>query len=504
MLLRARKSLSEVECEFNMIGLCPALCLLCFQYQTAANSFTEDSFTEPHRESTESLLKSVLEVVTNGIADGRNLSPDNVSSVFDVAVMTAPEAASLNIIDRCAYRDELPGIFREKLREGVLARRAQSLQAEREWQSSMSALASAWAEEDGAEFARWRDGANIAAIDSLMNALRFAAVFGNPRKDDVRSRRVAEAEVRALKAHLAWLDTRPWEAIARKERSNFDLLFGMGHSSSIVELERRLCTEGIRALESFPGDIAALNKLAKANDGVVNAGELKKVIRWTRGVWRAKAFAARMVGSMATAPDEKNELESTGDKHLAAQDSSGSQIPCSPRLFLLHQEGDLSISSASKEVDGKVCMDYCELGKDATSFKDRLRYQSFNDYVQLVSTEQRAGMQRSGSFRRISDQDDLVSLKGMPETEYIGGVVDMNEKAQLSALADHKKPILQPWRLQSRQRAPTVAVINVDGAISDETSEDTRASIRRASKDPRIQGIVMRIDSPGMLNSILS
>jgi signal peptide peptidase SppA len=443
-------------------------------------------------------MNSVLGVITNGIAEGRKMSPESVSRVFDDAIMSGPEATAASIIDECAYRDELPTIFRKKLQDGVLARRAQRVQAAREWRSSMDSLVSAWKNEDGAEFARWRDGANIVGIDSLLTAVRFAVAYGCPKDDDLRAHRVLKAERRALKAHLAWLDTRPWEAIARKERSKFELLHGLGHSSSIVELERRLCVEAINALENISEDILALSELAKERDGKVEFSDSKRIIRWTRAVLRAKSFAARMVGSTTESQDAKNDAtvgeeaaSTAADAVLHGDDKLG---PCEPRMFLLHQEGDPAIPC---EVGGIGHVDYCEPSKNSDSFKDRLRYQSFSDYMQLVSMEQRAGQWRGGFARPTARAQRLVTLEGLSRTEYIGGVVDAAECAQLFVLADHRNPFLQPWRMHSRRTAPTVAVINVDGAISDETSEDVRSHIRRASKDPRIQGIVMRIDSPG-------
>lgn len=466
------------------------------EYKTAANSFTEDAYTEPHRESTESLLNSVMQVVTNGIAEGRGMTAEKVREVFDEAIMTAPQAVARNIIDGCAYRDELPKIFRERLRDGVRARRAQRLDAEREWRAAMAALVESWNANDKSEFARWRGGANIAAIDSLLTAMRIAASFGLSADGNSHAARVRNAELRALKAHLAWLDTRPWEGVARKDRAKFDILFGMGHASSIIELERRLCVEAIRALEKYPKDFAELSAMAKENDGKVETKDVKQLIRWTRAMWRAKTMAARVVGSVTSSHDPTDEDKAATDDDKAASDAEeagGAQDvavatldpssgPCAPRLFLLHQDGDPGMSCANAELDGKLCVDYCEPGKGGGSFKDRLRYQSFQDYVQILGVEERAGMQRSGSFRRGAGHDKLFSIEGMAENAYLGGVIDQSERAQLVALADHTAPLLTPWRLESRRRAPTIAVINVDGAISDDTSEEVRASIRRASK----------------------
>ena len=58
------------------------------EYKTAANSFAEEGFTEPHRESTQALMDSILSVLPDGIASGREMKKDDARAAFDKAIMT--------------------------------------------------------------------------------------------------------------------------------------------------------------------------------------------------------------------------------------------------------------------------------------------------------------------------------------------------------------------------------------------------------------------------------
>ncbi|MFG2075961.1 protease-4 [Nonomuraea maritima] len=77
------------------------------EYKTAANTFTHDHMTEPHRESTSRIVESVADTLAAGIADGRRLDRDKVRELIDRGPFTAAEALEAGLVDELAYRDEV-------------------------------------------------------------------------------------------------------------------------------------------------------------------------------------------------------------------------------------------------------------------------------------------------------------------------------------------------------------------------------------------------------------
>ncbi|MDF2710121.1 signal peptide peptidase SppA [Nonomuraea muscovyensis] len=77
------------------------------EYKTAANTFTQDHMTEPHRESMERIVESVVEQFVAGIAEGRRLDPDKVRELVDRGPFLGAEAVEAGLVDRLAYRDEV-------------------------------------------------------------------------------------------------------------------------------------------------------------------------------------------------------------------------------------------------------------------------------------------------------------------------------------------------------------------------------------------------------------
>ncbi|MFB4277349.1 MULTISPECIES: signal peptide peptidase SppA [unclassified Nonomuraea] len=77
------------------------------EYKTAANTFTQDHMTDPHRESMARIVESVTESLVAGIADGRRLDPGKVRELIDRGPFTATEAEEAGLVDGLAYRDEV-------------------------------------------------------------------------------------------------------------------------------------------------------------------------------------------------------------------------------------------------------------------------------------------------------------------------------------------------------------------------------------------------------------
>ena len=77
------------------------------EYKTAANTFTERSFTPEHREMAESLNRDLFHQMIRGIAAGRNKSEDEVRQLIDHGPFLAEEAVRAGLVDDLAYEDEL-------------------------------------------------------------------------------------------------------------------------------------------------------------------------------------------------------------------------------------------------------------------------------------------------------------------------------------------------------------------------------------------------------------
>ena len=93
---------------FDTIGAYPDM-LHVGQYKTAANQYTEKTFTPAHREMSESLNLDLYEQLINGIAEGREMSEAEVLTLFDEGPLLPEDAVRVGLIDELAYEDELHG-----------------------------------------------------------------------------------------------------------------------------------------------------------------------------------------------------------------------------------------------------------------------------------------------------------------------------------------------------------------------------------------------------------
>ena len=77
------------------------------QYKTAANTFTEKSFTAAHKEMAESLNTDLYGQLIRGLADGRHKSEDEVRKLVDHGPYLPEDAVRAGLVDDLAYEDEL-------------------------------------------------------------------------------------------------------------------------------------------------------------------------------------------------------------------------------------------------------------------------------------------------------------------------------------------------------------------------------------------------------------
>ncbi|MGU3651053.1 signal peptide peptidase SppA [Mycolicibacterium sp. A43C] len=96
LFLRDALGKAGVEAQFVARG----------EYKSAANLFTQDSYTDAHREADEALIGSLHTQVTAAVADARGLEVAAVDALADRAPLLRADAVTGGLIDRIGFRDE--------------------------------------------------------------------------------------------------------------------------------------------------------------------------------------------------------------------------------------------------------------------------------------------------------------------------------------------------------------------------------------------------------------
>ncbi|MGH7292390.1 MAG: S49 family peptidase, partial [Myxococcota bacterium] len=76
------------------------------EYKSAANLFTEESYTEAHREADGRLIESLNEQVLAAVAASRHLETGDVDALADKAPLLRDDAVTGRLVDRIGFRDE--------------------------------------------------------------------------------------------------------------------------------------------------------------------------------------------------------------------------------------------------------------------------------------------------------------------------------------------------------------------------------------------------------------
>ena len=76
------------------------------EYKSAVNLFTQDRYTDAHREADTRLLESLRGQVWQAIAESRNIGQDNLDDLADRAPLLRDVAVESGLIDRIGFRDE--------------------------------------------------------------------------------------------------------------------------------------------------------------------------------------------------------------------------------------------------------------------------------------------------------------------------------------------------------------------------------------------------------------
>jgi protease IV len=77
------------------------------EYKSAAEQFTERSFSGPAREATERLAASITSQLTEAIADRRQIPATEVRELIDRGPFLAAQAHEARLVDELGYRDEV-------------------------------------------------------------------------------------------------------------------------------------------------------------------------------------------------------------------------------------------------------------------------------------------------------------------------------------------------------------------------------------------------------------
>ena len=76
-------------------------------YKTAANTFTEQTMTPPHREMAQSLNTDLFDQLVRGLADGRHKSEAEARALIDHGPYLPEDAVRAGLVDDLAYEDEI-------------------------------------------------------------------------------------------------------------------------------------------------------------------------------------------------------------------------------------------------------------------------------------------------------------------------------------------------------------------------------------------------------------
>jgi protease-4 len=89
------------------------------EYKNAMNQLTERQFTPAHREAMAALSRSWSSQLVRGIAEGRQLTPEQVRAVIDRGPLLGREALDARLVDGLAYRDEVYAQVKQRAGRGA-------------------------------------------------------------------------------------------------------------------------------------------------------------------------------------------------------------------------------------------------------------------------------------------------------------------------------------------------------------------------------------------------
>lgn len=79
------------------------------EYKSAANMFTQDGYTEAHREADSRLIESLQAQVLAAIAESRGIDAQELDALVDRAPLLRDDALAANLVDHIGFRDQAYG-----------------------------------------------------------------------------------------------------------------------------------------------------------------------------------------------------------------------------------------------------------------------------------------------------------------------------------------------------------------------------------------------------------
>ncbi|MBS4728818.1 signal peptide peptidase SppA [Mycobacterium sp. SM1] len=76
------------------------------EYKSAANRYTQDRYTDAHREADTRLLESLHAQVWQAVSESRKIAPDVIDRLADRAPLLRDEAVASGLVDRIGFRDQ--------------------------------------------------------------------------------------------------------------------------------------------------------------------------------------------------------------------------------------------------------------------------------------------------------------------------------------------------------------------------------------------------------------
>jgi len=109
---------SFLKGALDKLGIAPRMAQR-HEYKNYMNIFTEEQYTEPHKEALCKIMASVFGQMTGDIGKARNLSPEDVHALTEHGLFLGQEAVNAKLADGLAYRDEVYEKIRAEAGEDV-------------------------------------------------------------------------------------------------------------------------------------------------------------------------------------------------------------------------------------------------------------------------------------------------------------------------------------------------------------------------------------------------
>ncbi len=87
------------------------------EYKSAADMFTQNSFTDANREQVQAIVDSVVDSVIDEVATARDLRPEAVREAVEAGPLTPQQAVEAGLIDKVGYRDEAHAAIRVRVED---------------------------------------------------------------------------------------------------------------------------------------------------------------------------------------------------------------------------------------------------------------------------------------------------------------------------------------------------------------------------------------------------